>query len=569
MFIDARTIPNDQTIETDICIIGAGAAGITLARQFSGQPYRVTLLESGGLKPDSATQSLYKGTSTGLPYYPLDAARLRMFGGTTNHWGATCRPFSKIDFEARDWIPNSGWPIRKDDVQPYYDRARAICWVGSPDWDLASWQRRDRLPILPLEGGRAESRVAQVVPVAERSFAKHYHDEIDRAPNVTTYLNANVTEIETNDEASAVTGVRIACLSGNRFALKARVFILAAGGMENARILLLSNRRQSAGLGNQNDLVGRYFMEHPRLEAGMIIPSDRHLEVGFYENHRVANTRLRGYLGLTEETIRKEKLVDVQLKMIPVYSAAYQESHKAPEIESFKYLMQKLRHRELPDNFATHVSNVAADLLTAQGSFLPMAPLPVPKPLALRKIIGAEAEEKERLLPSLFGDIAFAVNEQIFSNTPIDYIRLSTRIDPVPNPDSRVKLGSERDPLGLPRIELHWQLSPLDKHSVRRTLEIIGAELGRASLGRLQIAIDQDDTTWTKDTRGGWHHMGTTRMSDDPQRGVVDRNCQVHGISNLFIAGSSVFPTAGSGTPTMLLVSLALRLADHIKERMR
>ena len=567
MFIDARTIPNDEIIETDICIIGAGAAGITLARQFSGQPFRVAVLESGDLKPDSATQSLYAGKSTGLPYYPLDAARLRMFGGTTNHWGATCRPFSEIDFEARDWIPHSGWPIRKDDVQPYYDRARAICWVGSPDWNLADWEQRDRLPVLPLASGRVASRVAQVVPTAERSFAKHYRDDIDHATNVTTYLNANVTEIETNDEASTVTGVRIACLSGNRFSLKARTFILAAGGMENARILLFSNRQQTAGLGNQHDLVGRFFMEHPRLESGVIIPTNRNLEVGFYETHGVSNTRLLGYLGLTDETIRKEKLVDIQVKMLPVYSAAYRESHKTPELASLQYLVQKLRRRELPDDFGTHVSNVVDDLLTAQDYFLPTAPLPVPKPLALRKMLAANADEREHLLPTLFGDIAFAANEKIFSNTPIDHVRLSTRIDPVPNPDSRVTLGSERDPLGLPRIELHWQLSPLDKHSVRRTLEIIGAELGRAGLGRLQITIDDDDTTWTKDTRGGWHHMGTTRMSDDPKRGVVDRNCQVHGISNLFIAGSSVFPTAGSGTPTMLLVSLALRLADHIKER--
>jgi choline dehydrogenase-like flavoprotein len=208
-------------------------------------------------------------------------------------------------------------------------------------------------------------------------------------------------------------------------------------------------------------------------------------------------------------------------------------------------------------------------MMTGQDYFLPMAPLPLPKPVALSKILRAEGAEKERLLPDLLGDIAFVANDEIFSNTPIEHIKLSTRIDPVPNPDSRVSLGTERDALGLPRIQLHWQLSPLDKHSVRRTLEIIGAELGRTGLGRLQINLDEDDTTWPEDTRGGWHHMGTTRMSDDPKRGVVDRNCQVHGISNLFIAGSSVFPTAGSGTPTMMLVSLALRLADHIKERMR
>jgi choline dehydrogenase-like flavoprotein len=564
MFLDGRSIPNNEIIETDICIIGAGAAGITLARQFRDQPFRAVVLESGGLKPDSATQSLYAGKSTGLPYYPLEAARLRMFGGTTNHWGATCRPFSEIDFEARDWIPYSGWPIRKDDIQPYYDRARAICWVGSPDWDLADWEKRDRWPVLPLAGGRVASRVAQVVPAAERSFAKHYRDDIEHATNVVTYLNANVTEIETNDEANTVTGVRAACLSGNRFSVKARIFILAAGGLENPRILLYSNRRQAAGLGNRYDLVGRFFLEHPRFEGGVIIPADRHLALAFYQAHNVANTRLIGYLGLTEETIRKERLVDIQVRMTPVHSTAYRESHKTAEVASLKYLAQKLRRRELPDDFGTHVSHIAADLLTAQESFLPMAPLPVPKPSALRRILSADAEERERLIPKLFGDIAFAANEQIFRSTPIDYVELSTRIDPVPNPDSRVMLSNELDPLGLPRIELHWQLSALDKHSVRRTLEIMGAELGLAGLGRLQIQLD-DDATWPKDTRGGWHHMGTTRMSDDPRRGVVDRNCRVHGISNLFVAGSSVFPTAGSGTPTMLLVGLALRLADHIK----
>jgi choline dehydrogenase-like flavoprotein len=565
MFIDARTVRDGEIIQTDICIIGGGAAGITLARQFSGQPFRVIVLESGDLKQDNATQALYAGKSTGLPYYPLDAARLRMFGGTTNHWGATCRPFSPIDFETRDWIPHSGWPIRMEDVQPYYERARTICWVGSPDWNLDDWEKRDQLPVLPLEGSRVASRVAQVVPLAERSFAKHYHDEIDHATNIATYLNANVTEIEANDAANTITGVHVACLSGNRFSVKARIFILAAGGMENPRILLYSNRQQTAGLGNQHDLVGRFFMEHPRLEAGVIIPTDRHLEVGFYETHGVSNTRLLGYLGLTEETIRKEKLVDIQVKLLPVYSAAYRESHKTAAVASLHYLVQQLRRRALPDDFGTHVSNVVGDLLTAQEYFLPTAPLPVPKPLALRKLLAADADEREHLLPMLFGDIAFAANEQIFRNTPIDHVRLSTRIDSTPNPDSRVTLGSERDPLGLPRIEFHWQLSPLDKHSLRRTLEIMGAEFGRAGLGRLQILIDDDDSTWPKDTRGGWHHMGTTRMSDDPKRGVVDRNCQVHGISNLFIAGSSVFPTAGSGTPTMLLVSLALRLADHIK----
>jgi choline dehydrogenase-like flavoprotein len=333
--------------------------------------------------------------------------------------------------------------------------------------------------------------------------------------------------------------------------------------------LLLSNRRQAKGLGNQHDLVGRFFMEHPRFEAGIIIPADRHLEVEFYETHALAGTRLKGYIGLTEETIRREKLLDIQINLIPVDSEAYRQAENTPEVDSLKYLVQKLRRREAPSDFGAHVANIVGDLLTVQEYFLPMAPLPVPQPAALRRILGAKAEEKDYLLGDLFGDIAVVANDEIFRAAPLDYIRLSTRIDQAPNPDSRVTLGAERDALGLRRAELHWQLSPLDKYSVRRTLEILGAELGRAGLGRLQIQMDDDNTTWPKDTVGGWHHMGTTRMSDDPKRGVVDRNCQVHGISNLFIAGSSVFPTAGSGTPTMMLVSLALRLGDHLKERMR
>ena len=568
MFIDARTIPNDETIEADVCIIGAGAAGIALAREFASQPFRVAILESGDLKPADETQRLALGESVGLRYYPLETTRLRLFGGTTNHWGGTCRPFDDSDFEARDWIPHSGWPIRKSDIAPFYDRAAAVCHLTSTEWDTATWASRDRFAPLPV-GGRVSSRVAQVLPTAERSFGRRYRDEVAAASNVLTYLNANVTEIETDAAGAAVTGLRVACLSGNRFRVRAKIVVLAAGGIENARLLLLSNTRQPAGLGNGRDLVGRFFMEHPRFEAGAFVPADRRMEFGFYQAHPVGATSLKGYLGLDQETIRRERLVDIQINMIPVYVDSYRESHQAPEVGSLKYLKQKLERGQMPADLGTHLSNVVGDLLTGVDHFLPAGPLPLPRPLTLRKIIGPEREAKEHLLPELLGDIAYAVNEKVFSNTPVDHLRLSTRIDPSPNPDSRITLGAERDALGLPRARLDWRLTPLDKHSVRRTLEIVGAEIGRAGIGRLQLKLDGDDTTWPDDTRGGWHHMGTTRMSDDPRQGVVDRNCRVHGIENLYVAGSSVFPTAGSGTPTLMLISLALRLADHIKDVMR
>jgi choline dehydrogenase-like flavoprotein len=165
------------------------------------------------------------------------------------------------------------------------------------------------------------------------------------------------------------------------------------------------------------------------------------------------------------------------------------------------------------------------------------------------------------------GDIATVGYRELFGGLPIEAADLATRIDPLPDRDSRVTLGTERDPIGMRRVELHWALSPLDKWSAIRTLEILGMELGHAGVGRVRVLIDDGDA-WPSDLAGGWHHMGTTRMSDDPAQGVVDRDGRVHGMDDLYIAGSSVFPTAGSGTPTITIVALALRLADHLRERL-
>jgi choline dehydrogenase-like flavoprotein len=174
--------------------------------------------------------------------------------------------------------------------------------------------------------------------------------------------------------------------------------------------------------------------------------------------------------------------------------------------------------------------------------------------------------EAQALIPDLMGDIVGGVIVKTHG-APMEQIMIRTRIDPAPNPDSRVTLGTDRDELGMPRARLDWRLTNLDRMSVRRTLEILGAEVGRAGLGRLRVTLDATGP-WPEDLAGGWHHMGTTRMSDDPKRGVVVRNGRVHGMGNLFVAGSSVFPTAGSGTPTLTLVALALRLAEHLKGRL-
>jgi choline dehydrogenase-like flavoprotein len=526
VLIDGRTLPRTHTLETDVCIVGAGAAGITLAMELAGQPFRVLLVESGGLEFEGDTQSLYRGRSVGLRYFPLETSRLRYFGGTTNHWGGMCRPFAEGDFVRRGWIPYSGWPFTKAAVDPFYSRATRLLHLDRNEWVADTWTEADQPP-LPLAGSRMVTRVHQRAWHQDERLrlGQTYRDTVIQAANVTTCLHGNALRIDTNETGKTIGRLHFATLAGNRFSVTAKLFILATGGVENARLLLLSNHRNPAGVGNPHDVVGRFFLEHPQLLAAIFRPSTPGHPLGFYRPHRVRGSLVSGSPEVVEEVRRSEGLVSVWLDFHTVHDE--RRIMASRRLASRRYLITRLRDRDIPDDFGTHLGNIAADL-------------------------GDRALGTYGAAPS-------------YADDPLDHVRLMAVVDPAPNPSSRITLGDELDQLGQRRVVLDWRLSPIDKHSVRRTVEIFGMELGRTGLGRLQMKVEGGESAWPDDLVGSGHHIGTTRMSDDPKLGVVDSNCRVHGISNLFISGSSVFPTAGSGTPTLLIVALALRLADHLK----
>jgi choline dehydrogenase-like flavoprotein len=290
---------------------------------------------------------------------------------------------------------------------------------------------------------------------------------------------------------------------------------------------LLSNRRHQAGLGNQHDLVGRFFHDRPRLLAGIFKPSNPRLPLRFYQSHRGKHAVMHGALVLSQDARRGGHLANVDITLLPVYEAPYRGAPGSRGVASVRHLLKGLGHGTIPDDLGRHVRNVAVDL--------------------------------DGLAVRAYARLRYG------HDYPLDHVLLMAGIDPVPNRDSRITLGAERDQLGQRRVQLDWRLSVADRVSLYRTLEIVGIELARAGLGRVQLRID-DGSTWPTDV--GWvsHHVGTTRMSDHPTQGVVDRNCRVHGLRNLFVAGSSVFPTAGSGSPTLMIIALAIRLADHLKD---
>lgn len=522
MLIDARTVPKDSIIEADICIIGAGAAGITLAREFISGPFKVCLLESGGFEIDGKTQSLYDGVSVGHPYYPLDIARLRYFGGTTNHWEGACIPLGEIDFQVREWVPYSGWPLTRSDLVPYYKRAMAVVEIGPLDYKPETWESDDR-PQVKLASDRLVNTVIQSSPPTR--FGEKYREQILEAKNIDTYLNANVLEIEANEHGRSIARLHVSSLEKNPFVVNARIFILATGAIENPRLLLLSNSVQKMGLGNQNDLVGRFFMEHPVDETGFFLPT--HFNGRFYDWYsrqfndggRTGEVKISGYLMTSEQTMRENALLNGGFSI-----AHIKWSDISKGVASFKDLIEGIKEGDLPDNFFQHLSNVINDI----------------------------------------DDVAIASYRK-FTGKQHTIFRLSYWAEQSPNPESRVSLDAERDAFGQNKVKLDWRLDERDRHTVVRMHEILAEELGRAGLGRLRLDVDDESEEWLSILRGSYHHMGTTRMHDNPKRGVVDATCRVHGISNLFIAGSSVFPTSGHANPTLTIVALSLRLAEHIK----
>jgi choline dehydrogenase-like flavoprotein len=545
MLVDARTLPTDEIVETEVCIVGAGPAGITLAREFQNADFRVCLLESGGLEFNKNTQSLCEGESVGEDFGKLDTHRCRQFGGTANRWeikigknpvGVRHVPLDKIDFEKRDWIPYSGWPFDKSHLEPFYERAQSVCKIGPFAYDAEAWEDA-QAPQLPLNSGRVTTSMFQFGP--RTIFTDEYRESINQASNITTYLNANVVDIETNETARTVTRVRVACLQGNKFWVCAKVFILAAGGMENAQLLLLSNKTQTAGLGNQNDLVGRFFMDHPLVDGGMLIPSNRQIfnTTALYDLRLVNNVAVMGKLTLTEEVMRQEKLLNISAILFP-----RPKPYQSKAAKSFDTLRTTIVNAEVPKDTFKHLSNVINGLDYVV-------------PSVYRRLV-----KQQTFLPSLGsgGWSYLQGNERRFVAFEVIH-----QTEQAPNPDNRVMLSAQRDRLNRRIVQLHWRWRDIDIYRIRRAQEILREEIAHAGLGHLQI--EGDGELPQLQSPGTHHHMGTTRMHTDPKQGVVDEHCQIHGVSNLFIAGSSVFPTGGFANPTLTIVALAIRLADHVK----
>lgn len=533
MFIDTRQVSDGKALIVTVCVIGGGVAGLTIARELERAGVDTCVLESGGFEPDDANRDLYRGTSTGVDYQFADGCRARFLGGSSNCWGGWSRPLDAWDFEERDWIPHSGWPFGLNEMTPYYARTHELLKLGPINFEPHYWEQaiaRKDVRRLPLGGGDVRDTISQFSPPVR--FGKHYRQELKLARHMRVFLYANVTELVPDPLGMRIKQVRVQTLNGKGMTVAARLFVLASGGIENARLLLASNRVFSQGIGNQHDLVGRYFMDHPRMVVGQVEfkpqwSRNKLYDIKYhYMNKAVAahGQHIASQLALTPQAMQRERVLNARVCFCSEFPGEGSEGAKA---------LFRVKQAFLKKDQPGH---------TLRGDVMTMA--------------------REPVNTFLYGFTRLVHPRFLIRNVGFQLI-----IEPLPDPESRVSLSTtQRDALGMPRVNVCWKLDPLVRRTADRTLALISQTLQQNDIAQVSALPSIEKSGWpaTFEPEGTWHHMGTTRMHDDERKGVVNRDCKVHGYTNFYIAGSSVFPTAGANFPTITIAALALRLATHM-----
>jgi choline dehydrogenase-like flavoprotein len=551
MIITKNTFQPGHILTTDICIIGGGPAAISLALSLSSSKQNIIVVTGGGWSETAANQDLNRGVvATVGTHEPLEENRRRQFGGASSVWGGRCIPFDPIDFRRRNWVPNSGWPISYDTLLPYYHKAAALCQIGDFAFNAHTVFPAKKREII----ARLDTEEIVSYPLERWSppvnFAKTYQSELEDSETVQVLLDAHVVSLQTLDALNRVSQAQL-LMNDQELFIKAGRFVLATGGIENPRLLLASTNEQfPTGLGNHHDNVGRYYMAHLNGTYVEVNPAKRaEMLVDFERDGDGVYCRRRWWV--SEKAQTDHELLNCIFFLYHSYS---QDGHR-DVLFSSRYIAKSLlflfrqrsvhelreKTRELLPSLREHCSNVLKNGLVQ---------LPELAAIALKRL-------QKRRLPFILPSKTTA------------YWGLYFQAEQEPNRESRVYLSdSKLDAFGVPRAEVSISFSEADLNSIVTAHTLFVNNFRKKKLGEVIYSEDglrQYLTNQLSTFNSAAHHIGTTRMADDPTTGVVDRNAKVHGLENLYVAGSSVFPTGGHANPTLTIVAHALLLADHLK----
>ena len=550
MIIMSSQISPSAPLRCDVCVVGAGAVGISLALALARQGLDVIVAEAGDAKPDAAIQDAYAGAVVDPALHrPLVDYRERRLGGSTTVWGGRCMPLDPIDYMARDWVPNSGWPIGPEALAPYYPQANRICEAGDFTYTAETALPADAEPMIRGFAGTAFSTNKLERNSCPTNFAKAYGPQLQAAPNVRVLLRAPVTAINLGPEGRHVASVSLRDAAGRPFTIEPREVVVANGGLETVRLLLASRNVHPHGIGNHHDVLGRYYQAHLAGTIGAVRFDLSKTAVWNDYDRDADGVYVRRRLALTEDAQRAHRLSNFVAR---IHNPRIADPAHGTAILSALFLGQWA----IPRLYRVRVVGEEGATL---GTWARHAVNALRDPFGVARFgfkMGVLRRLAARKYPSL-------VVKPRHGDYSIDF-----HAEQIPNPASRVVLGMERDALGMQRLTADWRYLPQDVTMLQGSLRLLARDLAAGGLAQLDYDEDAVEAEMTRYGAYPGHHIGLARMGTDPRTSYVDANCRVHGVANLSLAGTAVFSTSSQANPTLTAVALGLRLADALGDRL-
>ncbi len=554
MICSGESLPDNGTTHAEIAIVGAGAVGVALAVRLSDRIGRIVLIEAGGTQFEPAHNlSFFRAAQIDdWRHSPAELNRRRMLGGTTSVWGGRCIPFDQEDFIPAPDRP--GWPIPFAEFEAYVPDALEFLDAGVPEFSAAA-----ALPDYTIVLEQASNDL--VLDRIERyskptNVWQKWSKKLTQSHGVMVIHDAACTNVLTNADGTRVQALELRTASNRRHKVVATMVVLACGGLETPRLLLASRDIRSCGLGNEHDLVGRFYM-----------------------THLVSNANNVGALRFT--TARTARAFDFNMTQDSVYGRRIiLLSPEARRRESIPNIV--FRPNRPPVDDASHGDPVLSAIFLVRSML-------IPPEYARSMAAKTDHDFPLKVLRDHLGNVVGGIPELL--RFGIDWLRrrtLATRKLPsvflyrkdgryplefnaehLPNADSRVLLGSEVDPFGMPRLVVQWRFRDEELDSICRAYRVLASAVAKSGLGKVELDPDLPGSVKLALVPQGGHHIGTVRMGADASSGVVDTNGEVWGTHGLFVAGTAIFPTSGFANPTLTAVALAFRLADHLAGRLR